>query len=112
MDPDAVECEERPPGRPGPRCRRASEVGSELTEDACQGKPFVDVPQDSGQAAWLSDDGLGKALYLEPKVKPDEQLISGVAAAMRDFLKFHNATTLVTERSEPASFGKKLLKAL
>ena len=53
-----------------------------------------------------------KALYLEPKVKPDEELVSDVAAAMRDFLKFHNATDLVIERSEPAAFGKKLLKAM
>jgi hypothetical protein len=53
-----------------------------------------------------------KALYLEPGVKPDEQLVAGVAAAMRDFMAFHHATELVVEKSEPAAFGKKLLKAL
>jgi hypothetical protein len=31
---------------------------------------------------------------------------------MRDFMKFHNATDLVIERSQPATFGKKLLKAI
>jgi uncharacterized protein YcaQ len=53
-----------------------------------------------------------RGLYLEPKVKPDEELVSGVAAAMRDFLKFHSATELVIEQSHPATFGRKLLKAM
>jgi uncharacterized protein YcaQ len=53
-----------------------------------------------------------KALYLEPGVKPSEELVKGVAAAMRDFMKFHEAKELVIERSEPAVFGKKLLKAV
>jgi hypothetical protein len=51
-----------------------------------------------------------KALYLEPGVKPGEELIIDVAAAMRDFMKFHDAKELVIERSEPAAFGKKLMK--
>jgi hypothetical protein len=51
-----------------------------------------------------------KALYLEPGVKPGEELIKDVAAAMRDFMKFHDAKELVIERSEPAAFGKKLMK--
>ena len=53
-----------------------------------------------------------KALYLEPGVKAGEELVKDVATAMRDFMKFHDAKELVIERSEPASFGKKLLKAL
>ncbi len=53
-----------------------------------------------------------KALYLEPGVKPDEELVAGVAAAMRDFLAFHSARELVIEKSQPAAFGKKLLAAL
>ncbi|WP_162909406.1 winged helix-turn-helix domain-containing protein [Aggregatilinea lenta] len=53
-----------------------------------------------------------EALYLEPDVAPDEDLIAGVAAAMRDFMRFHNADTLVIERSDPAAFGEKLLAAL
>ncbi len=31
---------------------------------------------------------------------------------MRDFLKFHKADEVVVEKSDPATFGKKLLKAL
>jgi hypothetical protein len=31
---------------------------------------------------------------------------------MRDFMKFHQARELVIERSQPASFAKKLLKNL
>lgn len=53
-----------------------------------------------------------KALYLEPGVKADEELVQDVAIAMRDFLKFHQAKELVIEKSEPGGFGKKLLKAL
>lgn len=53
-----------------------------------------------------------KALYLEPGVKPTEELVAGVAAAMRDFMTFHQARELVIEKSEPAAFGRKLLKAL
>ena len=53
-----------------------------------------------------------RALYLEPGVAPDEQLVADIAAAMRDFLVFHDAHDLVIERSYPAEFGEKLLAAL
>jgi uncharacterized protein YcaQ len=53
-----------------------------------------------------------KALYLEPGIKPDEALVAAVASAMRDFMRFHNARDLVIDNSQPAAFGKKLLKAL
>lgn len=53
-----------------------------------------------------------RAVYLEPGIKPDEELVSDVAAAMRDFLAFHKANDLVIERSEPAAFGEKLIAAL
>jgi len=35
-----------------------------------------------------------------------------VAAAMRDFLAFHAAKDLVIERSQPETFGTKLLAAM
>jgi uncharacterized protein YcaQ len=53
-----------------------------------------------------------KALYLEPGIAPDEQLVESVAETTRDFLSFHEATELTLERSEPAGFGKKLLRNL
>ncbi len=53
-----------------------------------------------------------KALYLEPGVLPDEELVTGTAAAMRDFMAFHKANELVIERSQPEEFGTRLLKAL
>ena len=53
-----------------------------------------------------------RALYLEPGVKADEELVSSVAGAMRDFMKFHHADDLVIESSQPKVFAKKLLKAL
>lgn len=53
-----------------------------------------------------------KAVYLEPGIKPDDELVNGVAVAMRDFMAFHKAKELVIEKSEPEEFGEKLLKAL
>jgi uncharacterized protein YcaQ len=53
-----------------------------------------------------------KTLYLEPDVKPDEELVAGVADSMRDFLAFHDAKDLIIERSQPVEFGKKLLAAM
>jgi uncharacterized protein YcaQ len=53
-----------------------------------------------------------KALYLEVGVLLDEELVSGVAVAMRDFMKFHNARELVIESSQPEEFGEKLLKTI
>lgn len=49
-----------------------------------------------------------KALYLEPGVASEEELVHDVAAAMRDFMAFHGAHDLVVERSVPAEFGEKL----
>lgn len=53
-----------------------------------------------------------KALYLEPGIAPDDQLVADVAATMRDFLAWHEATDLVIEASDPGEFGTKLKKAL
>ena len=53
-----------------------------------------------------------KAIYLEEGVKLDEEIVSGVATAMRDFMAFHKAKEMVIEKSEPAEFGEKLLKTL
>lgn len=51
-----------------------------------------------------------KALYLEPGVKLDEELINDIAITMRDFMTFHSANELVIEQSDPADFSKKLFK--
>lgn len=53
-----------------------------------------------------------KALYLEPGVRPSDRLAASVARAMRDFMRFHDATDLVIEHSDPAEFGAKLMSAL
>ena len=45
-------------------------------------------------------------------VKPDEELVAGVADSMRDFLAFQDAKDLIIERSQPIEFGKKLLAAM
>ncbi len=46
-----------------------------------------------------------KKLYLEPGVRPSGRLASSVARAMRDFMRFHQATDLVIEHSDPPEFG-------
>ena len=53
-----------------------------------------------------------RALYLEPGVKVGDELVRAVAGAMRDFMVFHEAKDLVIEYSEPAVFGKKLLRGI
>jgi uncharacterized protein YcaQ len=52
------------------------------------------------------------ALYLEQGVEPDDELVAGVATAMRDFLAWHGAQHLKIEKSDPAAFGEKLKSAL
>ena len=49
-----------------------------------------------------------KALYLEPGIAPNAELVSDIATALRDFMAFHDAKELVIEQSEPAAFGEKL----
>jgi uncharacterized protein YcaQ len=53
-----------------------------------------------------------KAIYLEPKVKADDELVGAVAGALHDFMHFHKATDLVIESSTPAVFGKRLARAM
>ncbi len=52
------------------------------------------------------------SLLLEPGIAPDEEMIADVAAAMRDFLAWHEADTLVIERSDPPDFGDRLMAAM
>ena len=53
-----------------------------------------------------------RMLHLEPGIELDEQLVADVAAAMRDFMKFHHAKDLVIETSTPHIFGEKLMRAV
>jgi uncharacterized protein len=52
------------------------------------------------------------ALYLEPGIEPDDELVAGVATAMRDFLSWHSAKGLEIEKSDPPAFANKLVNAL
>ncbi|HEY3313320.1 MAG TPA: crosslink repair DNA glycosylase YcaQ family protein [Anaerolineales bacterium] len=53
-----------------------------------------------------------KALYLEPGVEADEGLVADCASAMRDFMKFHKASELLIEKSEPGWFGEELSRQI
>jgi uncharacterized protein len=53
-----------------------------------------------------------KTLLLEPGIDPDDELIEGMAEAMRSFLNFHRAENLVIERSHPEWLGRKLMANL
>jgi uncharacterized protein YcaQ len=53
-----------------------------------------------------------RALYLEPGIKPSEELVKEVAIALRNFMAFHEARDLVIECSTPVTFGKKLRNVL
>jgi uncharacterized protein YcaQ len=52
------------------------------------------------------------ALYLEPGIEPEEEMISRIAGAMRDFLAWHGAKELQITKSDPPEFAQKLLQAL
>ncbi len=52
------------------------------------------------------------ALYLEPGVPPEDDLVAGVATALRDFMAWHGAKDLAIAMSDPTSFGRKLLRCL
>lgn len=53
-----------------------------------------------------------EALYLEPGVKQEAGLISGIVAALRDFVDFHAATDICIESSRPAGLAKAILRLL
>lgn len=53
-----------------------------------------------------------RALYLEPGIEPDGELVAQVATAMRDFLAWHGAQSIKIEKSDPVEFGEKLIRAL
>lgn len=53
-----------------------------------------------------------KSLSLEPGIRPVEELVKNVAAALGDFMKFHASRDLVIEHSEPAVFGSKLMSRM
>ena len=53
-----------------------------------------------------------KALYLEPGIEPDEQMLLDIAKVMQDFMRFNNAKELQIEKSDPTWFGEKLLRVV
>jgi len=53
-----------------------------------------------------------KALFLEPGIELEGELVAALAEAMRNFLAFHGATDLTIQASNPSYFGEKLLAAL
>ena len=52
------------------------------------------------------------SLHLEDGISFDEEMLQVIAGAMRDFMKFHSATELIIEKSNPSQFGIELLKVL
>ncbi len=52
------------------------------------------------------------ALYLEPGIEPDAELVADVTGTMRSFLSWHGAENLKIEKSDPPVFGEKLMSAL
>jgi uncharacterized protein YcaQ len=53
-----------------------------------------------------------EALHLEPGIAPDEELVTDIAQAMRDFMQFHDATDLVIDQSTPDDLRSRLLALL
>lgn len=53
-----------------------------------------------------------EAIYLEPGIKLTQPMLTEIALAMRDFMRFHDAQDLHIDRSQPKYFAKRLLAAL
>jgi uncharacterized protein YcaQ len=50
-----------------------------------------------------------RAVYLEPGQSPTDELVADVAAALDEFMAFHDSQRLVIEHSEPGALGELLL---
>ena len=53
-----------------------------------------------------------KSVLLDDKIKPDEELVIGIASALKNFMKFHNAIELTIEKSNPEFLKKKILSSM
>ena len=53
-----------------------------------------------------------KSFYLEPGITPEDDMVSRVAAAMKDFLSWHAAKSMETYMSDPPGSAEKLLNAM
>jgi uncharacterized protein YcaQ len=53
-----------------------------------------------------------RKLYLEKSDVSLEPLVEAVSKTMKDFMKFHEATELVIEHSDPPEFGRMLMNAM
>jgi uncharacterized protein YcaQ len=51
-----------------------------------------------------------RAIYLEPGSELTDDLVVGIAGALREFMAFHDSEGLVIERSEPSVLGPLLLE--
>ena len=49
-----------------------------------------------------------RAIYLEPAQPLDDELLAGIASALREFMAFHGCQRLRIERSEPEALGSLL----
>ena len=49
-----------------------------------------------------------RAIYLEPAQPLDDELLAGIASALREFMAFHGSQRLRIERSEPEALGSLL----
>jgi uncharacterized protein YcaQ len=59
-----------------------------------------------------TDTLLVRALYLEPGVAVTDELLRGIAGALREFMAFHDSQTLSIEQSEPEGLRASLLEYL
>jgi uncharacterized protein YcaQ len=53
-----------------------------------------------------------RAIYLEPGQAIDDELVAGIASALREFMVFHDSETLRLERSKPKELGPLLRREI
>ena len=49
-----------------------------------------------------------RAIYLEPGEAVTDDLVAGIAGALREFMAFHGSERLTIEHSEPAALAARL----
>ena len=53
-----------------------------------------------------------KALHLEPNITLNDEMISNIVEALRDFMAFHQTGESIIEQSNPPEFGLQIMKLM
>ena len=93
-----------------PTCRRPSAATATTAWPSCiaAGWSGALIPR------WTARRGacIARAVYLEPGIAVNDELLDGLAGALRDLARFLGATSIAVDRSEPADLAPALAERL